>query len=411
MKKLFLLLSAVFLSVVFLSEPTTLLAQNPTVSASKVTFKYCESSSSNVTLNALSLPVTWNGRTYNEEGIYVETIENARGCDSIVTLTVNDMQGAIPYPFTVAYGIRVYFSRGNLQYCAKPTSGPTTHTTADGQNKQGIWRFALNQWDFVGAQDVETGSYADGNVYENGVLCDNLKRGGAYTGWIDLFRRGTSGYSTYTPFGYGAYYTKTAGANLLDTYDWGKYNPITNGGNVPNKWRVLTSAEWNYLKNSRGNANALYAQGTVNNVYGVILLPDNWVLPEGCSFTPRVNTNTYTSEQWEVMEANGAVFLPAGGYVINHPYKNSQKTRYNKYEKSNTYYWTSTEGTCYSNSELGGGAAMVELSTMPFSIIDTYSQTFTMDLKSDFYSVSNSSYNVEYYKQTFLPVRLVCPAP
>ena len=52
----------------------------------------------------------------------------------------------------------------------------------------------------------------------------------------------------------------------------------------------------------------------------MILLPDSWTLPAGCSFTSGLadssgdwTRNSYTLAQWEQMEAAGAVFLPAGG--------------------------------------------------------------------------------------------------
>lgn len=67
----------------------------------------------------------------------------------------------------------------------------------------------------------------------------------------------------------------------------------------------------------------------------ILLLPDNWNTPQGISFTPsstiglaasedgssyygddggHYSDNTYTAEQWSVMEQSGAVFLPTAGY-------------------------------------------------------------------------------------------------
>ncbi|HEX6427630.1 MAG TPA: gliding motility-associated C-terminal domain-containing protein, partial [Niastella sp.] len=42
-----------------------------------------------VSICAKQLPYTWNGNTYNAAGIYKDTLTNAAGCDSIVTLTLN----------------------------------------------------------------------------------------------------------------------------------------------------------------------------------------------------------------------------------------------------------------------------------------------------------------------------------
>ena len=54
----------------------------------------------------------------------------------------------------------------------------------------------------------------------------------------------------------------------------------------------------------------------VNNIDGVILLPDNFKLPEDSYFFP-VNDgaiNVYTAKSWKSMEQNGAVFLPEAGF-------------------------------------------------------------------------------------------------
>ena len=107
--------------------------------------------------------------------------------------------------------------------------------------------------------------------------------------------------------------------NLTGTsanYDWGVYNAISNAGNQAGLWRTLSSAEWDYLFNTRKNAQFLWSRGTVNGVVGMIILPDNFQKPSDISWTYRANnwtTNTYTTEQWATLEALGAVFLPASG--------------------------------------------------------------------------------------------------
>lgn len=150
------------------------------------------------------------------------------------------------------------------------------------------------------------------------------------TEWSDLFARSTSGYNhgarLYQPWNggweesdYYAYGSSTY--NLYDQTgqaDWG-YNAITNGGNQENiGWRTLTKDEWNYVFTGRADAALKYGHGRVNGVNGMVLLPDEWTLPEGLSFTPGNHgwgsANDYSSDQWGQMEANGAVFLPAAGY-------------------------------------------------------------------------------------------------
>lgn len=218
--------------------------------------------------------------------------------------------------FSVAPNRQVYFSSGNLQY----------------QASTGTWRFAEQQYDIIG---------------------DNNKNISAtYTGWIDLFGWGTSGWNngtnTYQPYSTRPNNNTSGGLknNLTGDYeksDWGVYNAINNGGNVAGQWRTLTYNEWNYLLTTRPNAAQKYGVATVNGVNGCILLPDNFTLPTGLSFNSGVYNNNYgsnyykqkneyTKAQWEKMETAGAVFLPAAGSRVGTDYFNVGLG----------YYWSST---------------------------------------------------------------------
>ena len=96
-------------------------------------------------------------------------------------------------------------------------------------------------------------------------------------------------------------------------------------------WRVLTSDEWTYLLvngggEGRENGNDLNALGCVNGQNGLVILPDGWVQPEGVPPFVTVSqegfayeNNVYTSEQWAIMAASGAAFLPAEGYGYDKP--------------------------------------------------------------------------------------------
>jgi len=222
-----------------------------------------------------------------------------------VNLAPTCPSGAINGKFSVSAGKQVYFSQGNLQYQA------STNT----------WRFAEHQNNYVG-------DATNGNVYVNEVKCNNANISSDYSGWIDLFGWGTSGYDNgatcyqpyststnrneYNPYGSMSYnlYDQTGKA------DWG-YNAILNGGNTVNiGWRTLTKDECGYVFTGRANAASKYGHGSVNGVNGMILLPDEWSLPAGLSFTPGNSNwaNHYTTEEWAQMEANGAVFLPAAGF-------------------------------------------------------------------------------------------------
>ena len=194
-------------------------------------------------------------------------------------------EGAIDAKFSVSSNKKVRFSKGNLQYQASTAT----------------WRFAENQYDAVGS--------ANSNISST------------YTGWIDLFGWGTSGYTGIMPYEKSTDYEDYAFPGeykdiAYTNYDWGQYNAVSNGGNKAGLWRTLSYNEWYYLLSERANAGELYSQATVNGVTGLILLPDEWVAPIGIFFLPAVNdwtSNTYTATEWAQMEAAGAVFIPAAG--------------------------------------------------------------------------------------------------
>lgn len=170
------------------------------------------------------------------------------------------------HAFSVSDGKYVKFSKGNLQY------QPST-------NK---WRFAEHQYDVYGRS-------AEDNIGSNG--------------WMDLFAWGTGD----DPMFVGDY-------DNYKTYftDWGN-NQI--GNDSPYTWRTLTSDEWEYLLSGRLNSQALLGLAKVNNIEGLIILPDNFESLKGIAFNSGYKdgyqTNVYTSSEWEKMEKAGAIFLPA----------------------------------------------------------------------------------------------------
>lgn len=91
-------------------------------------------------------------------------------------------------------------------------------------------------------------------------------------------------------------------------------------GNEADYWCTLSMDEWEYLLDSRPNASSLVGKAIVNGITGLVILPDNWTLPSGCTFISgkenHFDTNTYTTEQWTKMELSGAVFLPSTGVRI-----------------------------------------------------------------------------------------------
>ncbi|MBO4739723.1 MAG: hypothetical protein J5606_09235 [Bacteroidales bacterium] len=211
-------------------------------------------------------------------------------------------------PFSVSATDSVYFSPGNLQWSA--TNGGstyTTHTVAGGGTAAGTWRFAPNQWDTIGANNKNISS--------------------TYSGWIDMFGWGTSGYNNKYPYmtsttetDYGNGYNNISGTN----YDWGLYNaiynPITQTTDAPGTWRTLTIDEWVYLMNTRSTSSGVrYAKANVMGIDGVIIVPDDWstsvyALQSANTADTAYTTNIINYADWIKIENAGCVFLPAAGY-------------------------------------------------------------------------------------------------
>ena len=222
--------------------------------------------------------------------------------------------------FSVSATKQVWFSQGNLQYQA------STNT----------WRFAEHQWDYVGSQTTNMYGYNEG-VSNGGTVIgsDNRNIGITYSGWIDLFGWGTSGwqsgavcyqpwststnYSDYCP---GGSFANSLTGNYVEA-DWAWHNAIINGGNSTHLWRTLTINEWNYLFNIRNTSSGIrYAKAEIDGIGGFILLPDNW---NASNYTlNRTNTadaayasNNISTAIWiNNIEKHGAVFLPSTGFRL-----------------------------------------------------------------------------------------------
>ena len=252
--------------------------------------------------------------------------------------------GAIRGRFSVNdNGDMVYFSQGNLQYNAFLDT----------------WRFAEHQWDYVGGTFL---FQHWGNLGEN----TNNNISPTYTGWIDLFGWGTSGWdcgnSYYHPwdcsydeseipddfdtindyFSGGLLYGPPGYHDLTGEYansDWGRYNEISNGDG---KWRTLTIDEWGYVFNMRPTHSGIRFvkaqirddQGRILN--GYVLLPDDWCESYYMLYETNNDRADYSSnlilDDWSILESHGAVFLPPTGMRIWDMYSSG----------SDSYYWSSS---------------------------------------------------------------------
>ena len=238
---------------------------------------------------------TENGNQVSTNANYTFPVTSNRSLVAHFTAQPQAPTGAINGVFSVSASQRVYFSQGNLQYKASNNT----------------WRFSTNQYDYIGD--------ANSNISSS------------YSGWIDLFGWGTSGWNCgntyYRPWDSNnsdaSLYGPPGSNNLTGSYansDWGYYNAISNGGNQNHQWRTLTHEEWAYVFNTRSTSSGIrYAKAMVNNVNGVILLPDNWsssyyTLYSTNSGIASFSSNVISSTTWaNSLESHGAVFLPAAG--------------------------------------------------------------------------------------------------
>ena len=261
-------------------------------------------------LAAEGYSVVRSARTKNDDGSYTWTY------------TVRKLG-----KFSVSGTKQVYFSPGNLQYQASTTT----------------WRFAEHQYDFVGG--TEDGD-PYGNVYAGGNRCDNTLIASDYTGWIDLFGWGTSGYNNKYP-----YMTSTTSSDYADgtydisetEYDWGVHNSI--GTYAAGTWRTPTHDEWVYLLNTDGSSGRSdtyrFARGKVHSVNGLIIFPDGFD-PDAADVTisnPNevgVDPTTYSDADWAKMETAGCVFLPNTGTREN------KEVIFVEDFFSSSFYWSST---------------------------------------------------------------------
>ena len=211
-------------------------------------------------------------------------------------------EGAINGRFSVSDTKKVYFSKGNLQ---------ATYNTS------WSWAFATNQWDYIGNAAGNTSINGGGTISGTGTV-DLFGWVGAACAWTGAAQYGISNVKQAAQYGY------VEGEALKS--DWGTL-AITNGGNTANfGWRTLTggddSGEWEYLFKTRTTPSGVrYAHATVNDVPGLVLLPDDWSTDYYSLNNVNDATDTdYTdnvisSSDWtSKLEAHGAVFLPAGGY-------------------------------------------------------------------------------------------------
>ena len=336
-KQLYITSDGVKYTIVPTSATNQFYVALPPISGKEVTFKAY--AGNNV------YKFTKSGVTFAANKFYQSTLSLTNlGADDSSPNSSNHLNGL----FSVSATKEVYFSPANLEFQTQ---------------SKGTWTTQRNDWVFMRGASREDYGHQYDVVEQNGLVAVDYKEQSR----VGLFGWGTS------YFDHGAnvirpWYTSTensdyyaygdASKNLFDgtgEADWG-YNKIYGGGNKENIWRTLTSGEWIYLINKNGDYNKRLVRvngeykvpcglGKIGEVNGLILLPDNWDGTVDADFEhyksgATFNDNSYTTAEWQTMEAAGVVFLPAAGTRKYSP-STSANTVVEHVNKTG-YYWTSS---------------------------------------------------------------------
>ena len=251
----------------------------------------------------------------------------------------------------------------------------------------------------------------DGTVYEGAIKSDNTDFDNEVPRtdcWVDYFGWNTANNPLNISYNAEDYATSQDefvdwGHNLI-------YDPRADITYPANTWRTLTAKEWDYIFCRRPNAAQLFGLATltghpiVNKIQGVIVFPDDFEVPAGfrsvaepglydhieinsedayyslvgggkwpntvlsnppesrlvcpaivdtvnvVTSNPKYiyNQNVFTLDQWEQLEAAGAVFLPAAGARMEYNHKGYVR---NYCIGFLAWYWSSThQGSGYKSA-------------------------------------------------------------
>ncbi|MBQ4386897.1 MAG: fibronectin type III domain-containing protein [Prevotella sp.] len=221
--------------------------------------------------------------------------DGTKGINSPVATVVTPGLEVAPLPgkFSVDTDKKVYFSKGNLY----------------GWRWEDDWSLSSKQYTVKG----------NANMTESGYPADQ----------VDLVAWSTPKNYWGTWYGYGENDESTVARYQGPLADWGQSEGVTLL--MGSGWQTMSAAQWRYMLDERPNAAARKFTVTVNNVKGLLLLPDEWTAPEGITVSDGAS---YTDEQFAKLEEAGAVLLPAAGRMNDGLSVDGVG--------SSGYYWTST---------------------------------------------------------------------
>ena len=317
-----------------------------------------------------------NGAIWGEKGRYGQSVRLAKVVYDKHEVTVTAENGTVTGAGTYTHGTEVTltatpdFDYEFVKWSNESTDNPLTITVTDNETLEAIFaEVAATEKKESGVFSIsahKTATFATGNLQHNVgtgewrfakqqyqvVGEQNINLGDpAFSGWIDML--GWSTNDEGNNFGVNP-------SNVNELYD-GEF--VDWGSKMGEEWSTLSADDWKYLLNTRENAAALKQIARVGEMVGLLLFPDAWTMPEGCTVEAQyddyfnVNIYNYTLAQWAKMEAEGAMFLPAagrrtGGYGNMINYDQVEETNpemlnggyYRHQDNTNIYcyYWTST---------------------------------------------------------------------
>ena len=218
-----------------------------------------------------------NGTKIEVSSINVEQV--VKVSDKVFYQIAADVpENCIPGLFSIGDNSYAYFSKGNLQY--RPLDG--------------AWRIAPLQ-------------------YQRGINLNQLTSlGENYSQW-----QGEDKWTEFFTWGTWVVGGKPSSTSTnIDDFT----NTVDDEGNlvgdcaIGKEWVVPTYNEWDYILFKRANADQKRGFSSINGVRGLVLLPDDFNMPDGITFVAEQDALIeFTLEQWTKMESEGAVFLPAFG--------------------------------------------------------------------------------------------------